>query len=95
MDEKDILLKMAKATDTVLVEMLTLCGNNINLLSGLLMARLKRLNADLENTEEFESLLVTMLKIPTEPMHTEPADVMSDLSAAKSILDGISIRSKH
>ena len=90
---KALLLQIASMVDDQLHEMLLGVGGNIQLLSSLLVTRLKRLNADLDNDEEYDKLLKEVLKIKMKSPTAKQA--MDDLSEAKSLLDKISIRSKQ
>lgn len=92
-DNNSMLLQLAAAVDSVLLEMLKKTDYDVQLLSCLLVTRLKRLNADLDNIEAYNKLLKTVLDIKTgEPSAQE---IMDNLEDAKAILDGISIRSKQ
>ena len=90
---KALLLQIASMVDDQLHEMLLGVGGNIQLLSSLLVTRLKRLNADLDNDEEYDKLLKEVLKIKMKSPSAKQA--MDNLSEAKALLDKISIRSKQ
>ena len=90
---KALLLQIASMVDDQLHEMLLGVGGDIQLLSSLLVTRLKRLNADLDNDEEYDKLLKEVLKIKMKSPSAKQA--MDDLSEAKALLDKISIRSKQ
>lgn len=85
----NVVLVIARMMDHVLLEMLQVTNGDVQLMTSILVSRLKRLNADYENTKGFDELLQLMLKIKM------PTPVMQDLSEAKSLLDKISIRSKQ
>jgi hypothetical protein len=85
----NVVLVIAQMMDQILLEMLQVTNGDVQLMTSILVSRLKRLNADYENTKGFDELLQLMLKIKM------PTPVMQDLSEAKALLDKISIRSKQ
>ena len=78
-----LLYKVAAHMDKVLLELLAMYGNNISLLSQVMLSRLKRLNYDMDTIEEYDNLLLTLLSLPSEK------DSLDDLSEAKMLLDKI------
>ena len=78
-----LLYKVAAHMDKVLLELLAMYGNNISLLSQVMLSRLKRLNYDMDTIEEYDRLLITLLSLPNEK------DSLGDLSEAKMLLDKI------
>ena len=82
-----ILYKVAAHMDKVLLELLAMYGNNISLLSQVMLSRLKRLNYDMDTIEEYDRLLITLLSLPNEK------DSVNDLSEAKMLLDKIKYQS--
>ena len=60
-----LLYKVAAHMDKVLLELLAMYGNNISLLSQVMLSRLKRLNYDMDTIEEYDRLLITATSLNT------------------------------